>query len=81
MDKTLSFDPKAARAVALRGAIQLLQARSDAASSERRRLAGLAVASIERSFGMDALLKREFAAIHSEAQGLAAGASQAALSR
>ena len=69
-DKALSLNPKAARAVALRGALQLLQARSSAASEDRRRLAGLAVASLEKSFGLDVLLKREFGPVLAEAQGL-----------
>lgn len=77
VDRALSLDPKASRAVALRGALQLLQARGSRDARDRDRLARLAATSLERSIEMDELLEREFGSVLAEAQGLI-GAAHAA---
>lgn len=67
--EAIAIHPGSAKAHALRGALQLLEARG-VAGADRRKSAQAALQSLEQAFKMDGLLRREFGSILAEAQGL-----------
>ncbi|HEV8630401.1 MAG TPA: protein kinase, partial [Thermoanaerobaculia bacterium] len=74
-DRALALNPRLAEAMAVKGALELLQARVVAAPGARPAAAESAVGLLQRAFAIDPLLRRDYEPLLAEAKDVLGGAT------